>query len=296
MQRFFAAIILILIAMLAICMLLLIVAAGWLLVLDGESRNRLVTEVGVNPAWKEPRFVLVQTGIPLVWLGCVIVCFLKGKSGSAVIGIVAGVAQEIGLPPIGGYYIFDHILDGGGRFIVNDSMGCTSVVVEFDRRPPIEAVFQVFERDLPLSLPKPLPPTVFIGHGKDSQWRDLKDHLQDQQGVDIIAYEIGPRAGASVKEVLEQMLEEASFALLVLTGEDLHVDGDRHARENVIHELGLFQGRLGFTRALAMVEEGVREFSNILGVNQVRFPKGRIRETFGDVVAILRREFPQLFS
>jgi len=38
-----------------------------------------------------------------MWLGCVIICFLKGKPGSAVIGIVAGVAQEIGLRPIGGY-------------------------------------------------------------------------------------------------------------------------------------------------------------------------------------------------
>jgi hypothetical protein len=107
MQRFFAAIILILIAMLAICMLLLIVAAGWLLVLDSESRNRLVTEVGVNPAWKEPRFILVQTGIPLVWLGCVIICFLKGKPGCAIVGIAAGAAQEIGLPPIAGYYILN---------------------------------------------------------------------------------------------------------------------------------------------------------------------------------------------
>jgi hypothetical protein len=79
MQPFFAAIILILVATLAICMITLIVAAGWLLVLDGDSRNRIVTEVGVNPAWKEPQFILIQTGIPLVWLACIIICFLKGK-------------------------------------------------------------------------------------------------------------------------------------------------------------------------------------------------------------------------
>jgi hypothetical protein len=191
-------------------------------------------------------------------------------------------------------FCLDHII-GECRFIVQSHYG-TSVLVGFDRRTPIEAVFQIFERDLPMSLPKPLPPTVFIGHGGDSQWRDLRDHLADQHGVKVVAYEIGPRAGLSVKEVLQRMLKEASFALLVLTAEDLHADGELHARENVIHELGLFQGRLGFTRALALVEEGMREFSNILGVNQVRFPKGRIRETFGDVIAALRGEFPQLFS
>jgi predicted nucleotide-binding protein len=76
-----------------------------------------------------------------------------------------------------------------------------------------------------------------------------------------------------------------------LTGEDIHSDGEAHARENVIHELGLFQGRLRFTRAIALLEDGVHEFSNILGVNQIRFGRGRIRETFGDVVATIRREF-----
>lgn len=132
---------------------------------------------------------------------------------------------------------------------------------------------------------------VFVGHGRDPQWRDLKDHLQDQHGIKVVAYEIGPRAGLSVKEVLEKMLRQSSFALLVLTGEDIHTDGENHARENVVHELGLFQGKLGFTRAVALVEDGVKEFSNILGVNQIRFPKSRIREAFGDVVATIRREF-----
>ena len=32
---------------------------------------------------------------------------MKGKPGSAIVGIVAAVAQEIGLPPIGGYYILN---------------------------------------------------------------------------------------------------------------------------------------------------------------------------------------------
>lgn len=133
--------------------------------------------------------------------------------------------------------------------------------------------------------------TVFIGHGADRQWRDLKDHLQDQHKIKVIAYEISPRAGLSVKEVLEKMLSESSFAILVLTGEDIHSDGELHARENVVHECGLFQGHLGFTKAIVLLEQGVKEFSNILGINQIRFPKGGIRQTFGDVVATIRREF-----
>lgn len=169
----------------------------------------------------------------------------------------------------------------------------TRVHVEFPERSKIESIFQVFERNLDESkiVTEPEPLTIFIGHGHDPQWRDLKDHLHEKHGLNVIAYEIGPRAGKSIKDVLEEMLDESSFALLVLTGEDININGELHARENVIHELGLFQGRLGFTRGIALLEDGVQEFSNILGINQIRFTKGRIKETFGDVLATIRREF-----
>ena len=134
---------------------------------------------------------------------------------------------------------------------------------------------------------------VFVGHGRDLQWRVLKDHLQEQHLMRVTAYEVGPRAGLSVKEVLGKMLAECSFALLVLTGEDISRDGEVHARENVVHELGLFQGHLGFKRAIALLEDGVKEFSNIYGINQIRFSKGNIRETFGDIAATIRRESGQ---
>ena len=169
----------------------------------------------------------------------------------------------------------------------------TSVYVVSPERSKIESIFQVFERNLDESkiVTESEPLTIFIGHGHDPQWRDLKDHLHEKHGLNVNHYEIGPRAGKSIKDVLEEMLNESSFALLVLTGEDINITGDLHARENVIHELGLFQGRLGFTRAIALLEKSVQEFSNILGVNQIRFTKGRIKETFGDVLATIRREF-----
>jgi predicted nucleotide-binding protein len=60
----------------------------------------------------------------------------------------------------------------------------------------------------------------------------------------------------------------------------------------VVHEVGLFQGVLGFDRAIVAIEEGVEAFSNIQGIHQLRFSTGNIREVFGDVLATLKREFP----
>ncbi len=172
----------------------------------------------------------------------------------------------------------------------------TKVRVSMDKRDDIEKVFNVFEENVDkCRVPeKPSVEKVFIGHGKNTQWRELKDHLHDKHQIDVEAYEIGARAGHTVKEILESMLSSSTVALLVFTGEDLDIKGGLHARENVIHELGLFQGRLGWQKAVVLLEEGVSEFSNILGVEQIRFRKGDIKETFGDILATIKREFPHL--
>lgn len=173
----------------------------------------------------------------------------------------------------------------------------TTVAVKAKARAAIESIFDVFERNatacrLPPEPVKAAPkPVLFIGHGRSGAWRDLKDHLHDKHGFQIEAFETGARAGHVVRDILEEMVGKSSFAMLVLTGEDEQADGQLRARQNVIHEAGLFQGRLGFARAILLLEEGVEEFSNVQGVQYIKFGKNNIKETFGEVLATLRREF-----
>ena len=68
-----------------------------------------------------------------------------------------------------------------------------------------------------------------------------------------------------------------------MAGEDEDAEDTLYARENVIHETGLFQGRLGFARAIVLLEENTNEFSNLHGTNQIRYSRGKTKETFGDV-------------
>jgi len=191
-----------------------------------------------------------------------------------------------------------YVLVVGGPFslvIMANSLG-TSVSVTAACRAHIEAVFAIFEAakeasQLPVAPRPAMRPIVFIGHGRSSQWRDLKDHLQEKHGYRVEAYETGARAGHTIRDILEDMVRTSSFATLVLTAEDEQTDGQYRARQNVVHEAGLFQGRLGFARAIMLLEDGVEEFSNVQGVQHIRFAKSNIKETFGDVLATLRREF-----
>ncbi|WP_435748132.1 TIR domain-containing protein [Nocardioides sp. SYSU DS0663] len=171
----------------------------------------------------------------------------------------------------------------------------TDVTYSAASRSEIEEVLERFNAAADSMPQPPAPPksrpTVFIGHGRSPAWRDLKDHLVDHHGYKVEAYETGARAGHHIRDVLSSMTRKASFAVLVLTGEDDGPDGSIRARQNVVHETGLFQGALGFDRAIVLLENGVTEFSNLYGIQQVRFDQGRIRETFGDVLATLHREF-----
>ncbi|MCK9893493.1 TIR domain-containing protein, partial [Frankia sp. AgB32] len=97
-------------------------------------------------------------------------------------------------------------------------------------------------------------------------------------------------SGVTSIDRLVQMLDSAGIALLVLTAEDERADGAVVARQNVVHEAGLFQGRLGFSRAIIMIEDGCEEFSNVTGLGQIRFPKGKISAVFEDVRLVLERE------
>lgn len=131
---------------------------------------------------------------------------------------------------------------------------------------------------------------VFIGHGHSAVWKELKDFVQDRLQLPWEEFNKVPTAGVTNIVRLSQMLDEAAIAFIVMTAEDEQADGKLHARLNVIHEAGLFQGRLGFERAIVLLEDECEEFSNIEGLGQIRFPKGNISAVFEDIRRVIERE------
>lgn len=131
---------------------------------------------------------------------------------------------------------------------------------------------------------------VFIGHGQSPAWRDLKDFLSDRLGLNYDEFNRVPVAGLPNATRLSAMLDDAAIALIVLTAEDEQSDGKLHARQNVIHEAGLFQGRLGFSKAIILLEEGCEQFSNIEGLGHISFPRGNISAKFEEIRRVLERE------
>jgi predicted nucleotide-binding protein len=131
---------------------------------------------------------------------------------------------------------------------------------------------------------------VFIGHGRSATWKDLKDFVQDRLQLPWDEFNRVPVAGVTNQARLAEMLDAAAVALVIMTAEDETAEGAMQARMNVIHEVGLFQGRLGFTKAIVLLEDGCEEFSNIQGLGQIRFPEGNISACFEEIRRVLERE------
>jgi predicted nucleotide-binding protein len=89
------------------------------------------------------------------------------------------------------------------------------------------------------------------------------------------------------------MVRRASIALLVHTAEDEVAGEELRARQNVVHETGLCQGRLGWEGAIIIREDGCESFSNVHGVQEIRYPREEISQKFLEVLDVINREFPQ---
>ena len=131
---------------------------------------------------------------------------------------------------------------------------------------------------------------IFIGHGQSPIWRELKDFIQEKLKLPVDEFNRVPVAGKTNTVRLSEMMDTATFAFLVMTGEDEQPSGKLHARMNVVHEAGLFQGKLGFRRAIVLLEENCEEFSNIEGLGHIRFPAGKIKHAFEEIREVLERE------
>src|SRR6266404_384252 len=130
---------------------------------------------------------------------------------------------------------------------------------------------------------------VFIGHGRNDIVRSkVKDFIRDRCALEPLVLQDMPSAGLTVIEKLERYGRTADYAILILTGEDIVAETNaKRARQNVIQELGWFQGILGRNRTAILVQDGVEIASNIAGVVVLKFVNDNVEMIFES----LRKEF-----
>jgi hypothetical protein len=123
-----------------------------------------------------------------------------------------------------------------------------------------------------------MQPTIFIASSSKqlSVANTIAEGLADRSRWTITPWTEGFAFSAAFIESLEDLLDRADFAIVVVTGDDLANIGGRSGllpRDNVLFELGLFFGRLGRSRCFFFVdgESQTKIASDLAGVLPVTF-------------------------
>lgn len=131
----------------------------------------------------------------------------------------------------------------------------------------------------------PAPRRVFISHGRAKDWYAVQAFIEKDLGFATLELAQEPNAGLTVLGKLEAAAGDCDSAVIVMTGDDRDEAGQVRARENVLHEIGYFQGKYGLARVVLLHEDGVNIPSNIQGLVYLPFPPGSVETAHG---ALLR--------
>jgi predicted nucleotide-binding protein len=154
----------------------------------------------------------------------------------------------------------------------------------------IDQAFEVRAHHSELEAPSAAPqePRVFISHGRAGDWREVQAFIERDIEVRTLELAQEPNLGRTVLQKLEQESSKCTYAVIVMTGDDIDAAGNARARENVLHEIGYFQARFGLSAVCLLHEEGTSIASNIHGLVYISFPKGRVSATFGELARELK--------
>ena len=113
---------------------------------------------------------------------------------------------------------------------------------------------------------------VFVIHGRNDGIKNTVARFIEGLGLEPIILHEQPDEGRTIIEKFEDYADQVGYAVALCTGDDVGaLAGDEktlrpRTRQNVIFELGFFNGKIGRNRACALIEEGVEMPSDYNGI------------------------------
>jgi predicted nucleotide-binding protein len=120
----------------------------------------------------------------------------------------------------------------------------------------------------------------------------MKKYIEQTLGLKVMVYTDSAVAGKGPLENLEAMASQCGYAVVVLTKDDEvtgrtnrsvvegPLNGRKRGRQNVIHEIGYCQAKMGADRVLILFEAGVEKPSNFEYLHGQQFTKGKLEKAF----------------
>lgn len=158
----------------------------------------------------------------------------------------------------------------------------------------VRDIDQIFEIRANSELEQPkreVARRVFITHGRSNDWRVVQAFIEKDVGLPTIELAQEPNLGRTIIEKLIDNAVRCDSAVIVMTGDDVANEDEARVRENVMHEIGFFQGRYGRNLVVLLHEDGVNIPANLAGVAYIPFPKTNIEAG----LHVLQRELKAIY-
>jgi predicted nucleotide-binding protein len=131
------------------------------------------------------------------------------------------------------------------------------------------------DEDAPLTPPSGVRfERIFLAHGRDERTRETVARLLEKVGQgrhEVVTLQERTNRGRTLIEKFEEHAAQASYAVILLTGDDVGRGGPGEglkprARQNVIFEMGFFCGSIKRSRVAVLYEPGVERPSDVEGL------------------------------
>jgi predicted nucleotide-binding protein len=142
------------------------------------------------------------------------------------------------------------------------------------------------------AITKAAPRRTFISHGRSKDWYEVQAHLEKDLKLDTLELAQEASQGQTIIEKLESNADRCDAAVIVMSGDDADASGQARVRENVMHEIGYFQGKYGRNNVVLLHEDGVSVPTNLSGIVYIAYPRETISATFG----VLDRELKSIYG
>jgi len=175
----------------------------------------------------------------------------------------------------------DFILSTGYRQYIKSTYlpNLESLITKISKFPEmVSSDSEVGKAGLPkVDVSAPSGNKVFIVHRHDeANLYKLRDLLKERYKLKCIVMKWKPGMGRTLIEKFEQEAQDAGFAFIIMTPDDLiKIPGKEEeysqARPNVIFEVGWFYGRLGRNRVCILFKKGTKIHSDLDGISRIEF-------------------------
>lgn len=135
-----------------------------------------------------------------------------------------------------------------------------------------------------------LPRGVFLVHHESTYSEVVRRFIEDDCGLPMHEISSTDIASGGYSERLAQQVGWGSFAVCLLSRDEMMVGGRARADQNVVYQARFFQGKYGFSRVALLIEEGRDGPSNVAGIVRLDFPSPQVDATFIDLRRMLQRE------